>query len=87
MRRSYCPDGKFERSINENLTIIIGQNWRIEENLKLFSEKTSDRLTRLDDRVTEAHKDLAELEIAVRNSNQKLDKILTLLRRGQPKEG
>ena len=58
---------KFERTINENLTIIIGQNWRTEEKLNLFAERTTNRLERLDERITEAHKDITETELAVKD--------------------
>jgi|SRR5437899_3060472 len=65
---------KLERTLNENLTMIVGQNWRNEENLRLFRAemnehliRMNDRVTRLDDRVTEAHKDIAQLEISMRD--------------------
>jgi hypothetical protein len=74
---------RFERSINENLTIIIGIAVRAEEQVRVFREETqehllqiNDRITRLDDRVTEAHRELAELRLEM---NQKFDQILALL--------
>jgi len=57
---------KIETEMRQNLTMVIGQNWRTEENLRLFRTEANTRLTRIDDRVTEAHKDLAELEIDVK---------------------
>jgi hypothetical protein len=60
---------KFERTINENLTIIIGQNWRMEEKQNLFAERAANRLERLDERITEAHKDITELQLSVATKN------------------
>jgi predicted nuclease with TOPRIM domain len=71
---------KLERTLNENLTMIVGQNWRNEENLRLFRAemnehliRMNDRVTRLDDRVTEAHRDIAQLEISMQAVKKTLE--------------
>jgi hypothetical protein len=85
---------KLERTINENMTMIVGQNWRNEENLRLFRAemnehlvRMNDRVTRLDDRVTEAHKDIAQLELEVRAIRQEhgdmLREILALVKKAE----
>lgn len=87
---------KIERTINENLTIIIGQNWKNEENLRFFRSEVNERLSRLDDRVSGAHQELAEQLLLIRDLkktqdeqgmqlselNGKLDQILQLLQKG-----
>jgi archaellum component FlaC len=55
-----------ELETRQNLTMVIGQNWRTEENLRLFRSEANTRLTRIDDRVTEAHRELGELQITVK---------------------
>jgi hypothetical protein len=71
---------KFERTINENLTIIIGQNWKTEENLRLFRSEMSDRLGRLDDRVGGAHEELAEQLLLIRDMRKAQDEHGELLK-------
>lgn len=79
---------KFERTVNENLTIVIGQNWKIDENLKMLRSETSDRLGRLDDRVSGAHQELGEQLLLIRDlkttqdqHGEMLREILGLLRK------
>ena len=74
---------KFERSINENLTIITGIAVRNEEQVRFFREETqehllqiNDRITRLDDRVTEAHRELAEQLLLIQGQDKKIDEVL-----------
>jgi len=63
---------EFEGETNHNLTILMGQTWKQGEQLRLLKSQVNERFDRLDDRVTEAHKELAEI-------NQKLDQALSLL--------
>jgi uncharacterized coiled-coil protein SlyX len=56
---------EFEDDINHSLTILLGQAWKHGERLKLLKSTMVERFERLDNRVTEAHKELAELAIKV----------------------
>lgn len=58
----------FEDETNHNLTMLLGQAWRHNEQLRLLKTAMIERFDRLDSRVTEAHKDLAE-------QSQRLDRI------------
>jgi uncharacterized coiled-coil protein SlyX len=73
---------KLETKVNQDLTIVIGQNWRTEENLRLFRSETSERLTRLDDRISALNQDSAEQLLAIRELKKTQDEILALLKKG-----
>lgn len=90
---------QFKREVNENLTMVLGQNWKFGETLRLFRNETGDRLDRLDYRVTEAHKaiadqgqridalskDVSELKATQAEQGQMLKEILALLKQ-RPEE-
>ena|SRR5947209_7470844 len=58
---------KFEREVNENMTMLLGQTWKQIELLRSLKTIVVERFDRADERITESHKDLAELEIAVKD--------------------
>lgn len=73
---------KLETKVNQDLTMVIGQNWRTEENLRLFRSETSERLGRIDDRITGLHQDVAEQLLEIRDIKKTQNEILALLKKG-----
>jgi uncharacterized coiled-coil protein SlyX len=51
----------FEDETNHNLTMLLGQAWKQGEQMRVLKSQMIERFNRLDDRVSEAHKELAEL--------------------------
>lgn len=70
---------EFEAEVNHNLTMLLGQSWKQGEQLRLLKSQQTERFDRLDDRVTEAHKELAEIRLELKDTNKKLDQALDLL--------
>ena len=59
--------GKSEQEVNENLTMLLGQAWKQIELLRSLKTTMADRFDRHDERITEVHKDVAALEMAMRD--------------------
>jgi hypothetical protein len=79
---------EFEDETNHNLTMLLGQSWKHGEQLRMLKSTMLERFDKVDDRVTEAHRDLAQLELTMRDvkttlseHGQKLDEILALLKK------
>lgn len=53
--------------MNANLTMVIGQGWKTEENLRLLRTSVNGRFDRIDGQITELNRDVAELELAVKD--------------------
>jgi uncharacterized coiled-coil protein SlyX len=53
----------FQDETNHNLTMLLGQAWRHGEQLRIIKSTMVERFERLDDRVTETHKELAEVHL------------------------
>ncbi len=82
------------QEVNENLTMLLGQAWKQIELLRTLKIHVDGRFDRIDERVTELNKDVAEQFIAIREikadvmgikaeqdeQGQKIDEILQLLR-------
>lgn len=56
---------EFEDETNHNLTMLIGQSWKQGEQLRLLKSTMVERFDRLDSRVTEAHKEIAEQTLQI----------------------
>lgn len=75
---------KLETKVNQELTMVIGQNWKTEENLRLFRNEMTERLGRIDDRINGLHQDVAEQLLEIREIKKAQDQILALLRKIHP---
>lgn len=73
---------KLESKVNQELTMVIGQNWKTEENLRLLRSEMSERLTRMDDRISALNQDSAEQLLAIRDIKNDLKEVLSLLKKG-----
>jgi len=51
----------FEDETNHNLTMLLGHAWKQTELLRSVKTVMRERFDRIDDRVSEAHKEVAEL--------------------------
>lgn len=65
----------FEDETNHNLTMLLGQAWKHGEQLRMIKTAMVERFDRLDDRVTEAHKEIAEHSQRFDKVEQRLDRI------------
>jgi uncharacterized coiled-coil protein SlyX len=84
---------KSKQEVNENLTMLLGQAWKQIELLRTLRIHVDARFDRIDERITELNKDVAEQGMAIREikadvmgikdeqdkQGQKLDQILQLL--------
>jgi uncharacterized coiled-coil protein SlyX len=83
----------FEDEVNHNLTMLLGQTWKNGEQLRMLKSAMIERFDRVDSRVTEAHKELAEQLLDIRDIKKTVqgiaetqEQILDLLKKGNHNE-
>lgn len=64
------------QDISHKITIILGHTTVTSEETSDFKLAVNERFDRLDDRVTEAHKELAEQFLLIRKQDKKMDEVL-----------
>ncbi len=70
---------EFEDETNRNLTMLLGQAWKQGEQLRTLKTTMVTRFDRLEDRVTEAHKEIAEQTLQIKAIREDMAEMKALL--------
>lgn len=73
IERSQQSDSFLLRDIAHKQTMVLGLTTTTSDELREFKLSMQERLSRLDDRVTSAHQELAELQLTVKHIETKQD--------------
>ena len=68
---------EFEDEANRNLTMLLGQSWKQGEQLRLLKSTMIERFDRVESRVTEAHKEIAEQTLQIKAIREDISELKT----------